>query len=190
MDQEDVEAAILAIERPHPSLRTYYLISSLAWGPLFPIIVTIRYLRYRTIRYHFDSEGVTMRWGGLIRREVSLAYSRIQDIHLSSGLIERWLNLARIEVQTASGGTQAELTLEGLLEYRAVRDFLYGKMRGAEPEEARSISTQRASDSVVLDRASLEALTSSLQQTAEELRALRVSLNSMPAPAGAKDGTP
>lgn len=181
MDHQDEN--ILTIERPHPSLLTYYLIASLAWGPLFPVIATLKYLRYRTIRYHFDAEGVTMRWGGLIRHEVSLAYSRIQDIHLSSGLIERWFNLARIEVQTASGGTKAELTLEGLLEYRAVRDFLYGRMRGADPENRSPDSTTQ--HSAILDAAALEALTSALQQTASELHAIRVSLK--PAAVAAKE---
>ena len=51
----------------------------------------------------FDEEGISVRWGILFRREINLTYARIQDIHLRSNFIERWLNLARIEVQTASG---------------------------------------------------------------------------------------
>jgi putative membrane protein len=157
-------------------LLRYYLLVSLAWGPLFPIIATIRFLRYRTIRYHFDAEGVTMRWGGLIRREVSLAYSRIQDIHLSSGLIERWLKLARIEIQTASGGNQAELTLEGLLEYRLIRDFLYARMRGSDDRHPATTASP-SGHTAMLDAETLHALTASLQQTAEELRAIRIALH-------------
>jgi putative membrane protein len=72
-----------------------------------------------------------MRWGILMRREVMLNYSRIQDIQLRANFIERWLGLARIEIQTASGSAGAQMTLEGLLNFFEVRDFLYSRMRGA-----------------------------------------------------------
>ena len=45
------EAAILAVDRPHPSLWTYYAVSLLAFPPLFPILILPRYFRYHTLRY-------------------------------------------------------------------------------------------------------------------------------------------
>jgi putative membrane protein len=60
-----------------------------------------------------------------------LNYSRIQDIQLRANVVERWLGLARIEIQTASGSAGAQMTLEGLLNFVEVRDFLYSRMRGA-----------------------------------------------------------
>ena len=72
-----------------------------------------------------------MGWGILFRREINLTYSRIQDIHLVSNIVERWLGLARIQIQTASGSAKAEMTLAGLLQFERVRDFLYSRMRGA-----------------------------------------------------------
>lgn len=60
-----------------------------------------------------------------------LNYSRIQDIHLHSNVIERWLGLARIEIQTAAGSTGSEMTLEGLEDPEGMRNFLYSRMRGA-----------------------------------------------------------
>src|SRR5210317_1714714 len=124
------ESAIFAIERPAPNLFTYYLLSSFVLGPLFFILLIPLYFRYHTLRYRFDEEGISMRWGILFRREVNLTYARIQDIHLASGILQRWLGLADIHIQTASGSAAAEMTIEGLLEYEAVRDFLYGRMRG------------------------------------------------------------
>ena len=97
------ESAIFAIERPASNLFTYYLLSSFVLGPLFFILLIPYYFRYHTLRYRFDEEGISMRWGILFRREINLTYARIQDIHLRSNFVERWLNLARIEVQTASG---------------------------------------------------------------------------------------
>jgi len=154
---------ILKIDRPLPSLLRYYQLSSLFWGPLFFIPLVQRSLRFRTIRYEFDAEGVTMRWGGLERHEVSLAYARIQDIHLSANVLERWLGLARLEIQTASGDAKAEMTLEGLPDPLAVRDFLYERSRGARQTTA----VPTAPD------AETNALAQILLDVAAELRAIR-----------------
>lgn len=121
---------IRQIERPSSSLLAYYALASLLGGPLFPLLFLPRLFRYLTLRYTLDEEGVSARWGVLFRREIHLTYSRIQDIHLSSNLFERWLSLARIEIQTASGSSKAELTIEGVHEFDALRDFIYARMRG------------------------------------------------------------
>ena len=122
--------AIYAIERPHSKLFTLYLLRSILSGPLIVFTFPLLFFRYHTLRYRFDEEGVSMRWGILFRREVNLTYARIQDIHLTSGPIQRWLGLADLHVQTASGSAAAEMVVEGLLEYESVRDYLYGRMRG------------------------------------------------------------
>jgi putative membrane protein len=100
-------------------------------GPFFPFVLVPLYFRYHTMRYRFTDEGVSMSWGVLFRREINLTYARIQDIHLTSNFVERWLGLARIQIQTASGSARAEMTIEGVREVRALRDFLYSRMRGA-----------------------------------------------------------
>lgn len=122
---------IFAINRPHEKLMTYYVLRAFRALPAFPLVVLIDYFRYHTMRYRFDEEGISMSWGILFRHQTVLNYSRIQDVHLRSNLIERWLGLARVEIQTASGSSNAEVTLEGLLEFEAIRDFLYSRMRGA-----------------------------------------------------------
>jgi len=124
------EQAILAIERPHAALWRLYLLRILLLFPLAPLLLPFLWFRYHTLRYRFDAEGVSMRWGILFRREVNLTYRRIQDIHVTSGILQRWLGLADIHVQTASGSAGAEMTIEGLKEFQQVRDFLYERMRG------------------------------------------------------------
>ena len=66
---------------------------------------------------------------------VLLNYSRIQDIHLRSNLIERWLGLARIEIQTASGADSSNMTLEGMEDPEGMRDFLYSRMRSTREDK-------------------------------------------------------
>ena len=123
---------IFALERPHPSLWRLYILRAVLTGPFAVVLLPLFFFRYRTLRYRFDEEGIHMQVGVLYRREVNLTYARIQDIHLQSGILQRWLGLADIHIQTASGSASAELVIEGFKEFEAIRDFLYARMRGAQ----------------------------------------------------------
>ncbi len=136
MSPAPIPPHIVAIERPRESLLTYYLVQAIAANVAFPFIFPYLYFRFHTMRYRFDTDGIHMQWGILFRREVLLNYSRIQDIHLRSNLIERWLGLARIEIQTASGSSSGNMTLEGMEDPEGMRDFLYSRMRGIHDEPA------------------------------------------------------
>lgn len=159
---------VLAIEGPHPNLMTYYVLSSLLAGPFFLVPLVVLSFRYHTMRYRFDEHGVSMRWGILFRREVSLAYARIQDIHLTSNIVERWLGLAQVKLSTASGSASAEMTIEGRRDYELVRDFLYSRMRGLPDAPAAAHSPAPGSGD-----ASPDSVVSALRQVSEDLRAVR-----------------
>lgn len=126
------DAAILALTRPHKNLFWLYAMASLAGLIAAPIVFVPLYFKYHTLRYRLDEEGISAAWGILFRHEVHLTYKRIQDIHVKRNLFERWLGIATVQVQTASGSSSAELALEGMGDYEAVRDFLYRRMRGYE----------------------------------------------------------
>jgi putative membrane protein len=189
--------------QPHSRLLIYYTLTSLLFGPFFPFAFLPFFFRYRTLRYEFDGEGVTMRWGILFRREISLTYARIQDIHLTSNVVERWLGLARIQIQTASGSAGAEMTIEGLRDFEMIRDGLYSRMRGV--RERRGVDGHRSASAPGIDAThpSVDAdlagglavhglpgsegpvgelevtpgeLAAALQETAAELRRLREAL--------------
>lgn len=162
---------IYAIERPHRSLLTLYILRSILSGPMVIVLLPLFYFRYATMRYRFDEEGVSMRWGILFRREVNLTYARIQDIHLSSGVLQRWLGLADVQIQTASGSASAEMTIEGIPEFGEVRDYLYSRMRGQRegtPVEAAQGATATDGDAVEL----LTGLADELRQTRQALERL------------------
>ncbi len=124
------EATIRTIERPHRNLLAYYGLQSLSALFLAPFLFVPLLCKYLTLRYRIDDEGVSASWGVLFRREIHLTYRRIQDIHVSRNLFERWLGIGKVEIQTASGNATAELSLEGMQAYEDVRDFLYTRMRG------------------------------------------------------------
>ena len=124
------ETDIYQIQRPSPMLLKLYIIRSILSGPFIIFSMPVLLFRYYTLKYRFYSEGISMKWGFIFRREVNLTYARIQDIHLTSGVIQRWLGLADLKIQTASGSAEPEMTIEGIVEYEKLRDFLYTKMRG------------------------------------------------------------
>ncbi len=187
MNARPSDAAIFALERPHPRLWRYYLLSSLAIPPLFPFIALPLWFRYHTMRYRFTAEGISMSWGLLFRREVIIQYARIQDIHLRSNLVERWLGLARVLVQTASGNASAEMTLEGLLEYEAVRDFLYDRMRGVKDRHHPATTSASLAPAAHLPAPESAEVAATLREVANELRLLRAALAGHSDPASPKE---
>ncbi len=142
------------ITRPDERLMKYYVIVSILTLVAFPITLTALWIQFRTMRYRFDDEGVWRAQGLLWRREVNVAYRRIQDIHLTSGLLQRWMGLATVSIQTAAGSANPEVTIDGVLEAEALRDFLYTKMRGvrdpahgaATPHAAAALESVSAQD--------------------------------------------
>lgn len=161
---------IFKLERPDPALWKYYLIRAVLAGPFIVFVLPFLYFRYHTLRYRFDEEGIHMKVGILFRREINLTYARIQDIHLRSGVIQRWLGLANVEIQTASGSAGAELVIEGFKEFEMIRDFLYTRMRGYQGTVAAAPASNVTTSSVGAQGADAVALLLSIR---DELRRTR-----------------
>ncbi|WP_202617323.1 PH domain-containing protein [Roseimaritima sediminicola] len=142
------------IQRPDKALLWYYVLCALATGPAFPIVLVPLLCRYYTLRYRFDDRGICLSWGVLFRAETYLTYKRIQDIHLNRNLVQRWFGLANLTVQTASGSAAPEMKIEGVLEAEALRDYLYGMMRGARESAVHGspddLTTDAAADPAVM----------------------------------------
>jgi uncharacterized membrane protein YdbT with pleckstrin-like domain len=171
------ESAIRAITRPHKSLLTMYFLQALVTLIAFPFVFVPLYFKYHTLKYKFDDEGISASWGVIFRHEIYLTYRRIQDIHVNRNLFERWLGIGRVELQTASGSSSAELSLEGMEQYEAVRDFLYGRMRGTgagaatSDPSAEGSATGESDEAVVLLRAikeDIEGVRSALETGGRE----------------------
>lgn len=113
------------ITRPTPRLMVYYFVSSLFLGPLFFLALIPLFFRYRTMRFTFDENGITLKYGAFFQREKRLNYRRIQDIHLTRGVLQRRFGLANVSLFSASGSAGPEMTLEGIPNPDALRDFFY-----------------------------------------------------------------
>ena len=178
MTHEPLPSSIVSLERPQRALWTYYVLSALATGPGVFVMLPYLYFRYHTLRYRFDEEGIHMRVGIFFRQEVNLTYARIQDIHLRSNLVQRWLGLANVQIQTASGSSNAELMIEGFKEFEAIRDFLYTRMRGYQAAStADRTQSSSVSGSLAVESDDMIAL---LQGIRDELRRTRELLEANP----------
>ncbi len=151
-----------AITRPVDSLLVYYFIVSLSALVAFPIVFIPLLIRYRTMSYRFDDKGVSMCWGFFFRKEVHLTYRRLQDIHVTRNILERWMGLAKVPIQTASGTSGATMKIEGIRQAEELRDFLYSKMRGARAGEEPHADGGQADEALGL-----------LRQIRDDLRSLR-----------------
>ena len=157
-------ATIFGITRPDPKLFRVYLLRCLITGPFFPILIIPLYFRFHTLRYRFDEEGIGVSVGIIFRRESYITYSRMQDIHLSRGLLERWFGLGTVEVQTAAGSSDAEIKIEGLALYNELRDFLYTRMRGVQAPAAAAKPQDGAAGVLAEIRDELKALRLDLEK--------------------------
>lgn len=134
-EQARKDAWVRALTRPHSGLFWLYAARSCLTAFAMPVVFTVLWFKYHSLRYAFGDEGVTVSWGILFRQESYVPYRRIQDLHVRRSFLERWLGIATVDVQTASGSASAEIQLEGLQDHDAVRDFLYRRMRGLEGGE-------------------------------------------------------
>ncbi|MFO0922716.1 MAG: PH domain-containing protein [Pirellulales bacterium] len=164
-----------SITRPAPELFTYYLIIAILTLPAVIIVLPALWFRYITLRYTFDEEGVSMRWGIFFQRETVLTYRRIQDIHVTRDLLQRWLGLATVSIQTAAGSAMPEMKLEGILQAEPLRDFLYERMRGARGVAA--LSDANTSSSVAVHATS--TVGSSQEDSAQLLTEIRDNLQKL-----------
>jgi putative membrane protein len=162
-----------SITRPDPALMQYYIIVSLLTVAGFPFVIWPLVFKYNTLRYKFDDKGVSMSYGLLFRKEIYLTYRRIQDIHVTRNFIHRWLGLAVVSVQTASGSSGAEMTIEGIRNPEALRDFLYAKMRGARDGEDASLSAGDSDRAGADKEGQADEALALLHEIRDELRALR-----------------
>ncbi len=152
------------ITRPEPVLLTLYVLRSLCSLVFLPLVLPPLLFRYYTLHYRFDGESVRKSYGLIFKHEDLVQYARIQDLHMSRGLLERWLGLGTIQVQTASGSMTPEVTIEGLTNFEEVRDFLYAQMRGARFGEDEHTAAKPAEDDDVVTL---------LTQIRDEVRLLR-----------------
>lgn len=172
-------AQVQALTRPDPQLWTLYIIYSIMSTVALPFVLLPLYFKYRTLRYRFDDEGVSVSFGLIWRRETYLTYARIQDIHVTRNIFERWLGLGTVKIQTASGNSAATESVTGIRAFQEVRNYLYAHMRGN--LHVADGDAEMPGTAALPDGGGSPATAAALTGIRDELRAVRLLLEALPA---------
>lgn len=83
---------------------------------------------FKALEYTIDDDGVKMNGGVVWKKYVTVPYSKITNIDITRGPLQRLYNIGTIHVQTAGAsgkqGEKAELKLAGIRDLEKVREVI------------------------------------------------------------------
>lgn len=126
---------VLAFTRraPYELLFLVFLLPSTAFA----------FLRYSFYSYRLDADGIVVREGVLRRTVRQVPYARIQNLDLTSGLLQRSLRLTELSLETASGSEpEAVFRWLGPDQVEAIR----ARVAAARPKPAAAPATPKIGD--------------------------------------------
>jgi membrane protein YdbS with pleckstrin-like domain len=142
-------------------------LNGLWWAPL--MIWSGFY--HRSLSYEIGDEQVIVRQGVLTRAVKHVPYRTVTNITVKRGLIDRWLGLGTLEIQTAgvSGTQQAEQSLVGLADPDEVYALVVGQLsrfRGAmAPTQAEEEAPSGVDETLAALLAEVRAIREMLEQS-------------------------
>ncbi len=140
----------------------------LLWAISAPIIT----LWIKNLTYYIEDDRITIHKGILTKQQQNIPYRAITDFILHRSLYDRFLGIGAIRIQTAGQARTAtgyEGQLSGLLQWEDLHQQLRSKLRILHPI---------AEATTVAESVSLLSSDDKLQQILEELKAIRIVLES------------
>jgi len=96
----------------------FIMLLILLWIPAF----------YRSLEYSINTDSVSGKKGVFWRRTVAIPYSKITNIDITQGPVQRWFDIGTIHCQTAGmagpQGQKAELKLLGIKDLEDVKEMI------------------------------------------------------------------
>jgi len=141
-------------------------LNGLWWAPL----MVWAGFYYRSLSYEIGDEQVIVRQGVLTRAVKHVPYRTVTNITVKRGLLDRWLGLGTLEIQTAgmSGTQQAEQSLAGLTDPQQVYDRVVaqlGRFRGGmAPTQAGAEATGSTDETLAALLAEVRAIREALEK--------------------------
>ncbi len=98
-----------------PAIPTFF------WIPFF----------WGTLRYTVRDDAVQSSGGVFFRKRITVPYTKVTNVDIYQGPIERMFGVGRLGIQTAgmSGQSGSELIIQGIRDLTATRDLIYAKVR-------------------------------------------------------------
>lgn len=130
---------------------------------LFSIIgvVLILFIAYQVLYwirfiFYITSDELRIEYGVFVRQKRYIPKERIQTVQISAGVIQRIFGLVKVQVETAGGGSKAEVELAAISNAQAVKlqeELQTSQLQHVQPEDE-SIHEYRLSTGALLVTAS------------------------------------
>lgn len=121
----------------------------LLWIPAF----------YKSLEYVIDSDSVKAKAGVFWRKNVTIPYTKVTNLDVTQGPIERIFDIGTIHVQTAGAGGQqgakAEQKLVGIRNLDGLKDAILERIRCytiSAPDQVKEKITQQEDDAQIFER--------------------------------------
>jgi hypothetical protein len=99
---------------------------------MLPILIWIPAF-FRSLEYSIDNEAVKIKKGVFWRKIVTIPYTKITNIDITQGPVQRMFNIGIIHVQTAGAGgaesSKAELKMWGVRDLEGLKESIMEKVR-------------------------------------------------------------
>ncbi len=98
------------------------------WLVIMILVVIWIPAAFKALEYTIDDDGVKMHGGVVWKKYVTVPYSKITNVDITRGPLQRLYNIGTIHVQTAGAagkqGEKAELKLAGIRDLEKVREVI------------------------------------------------------------------
>ena len=116
---------------------------------------------YRELDYSIEDDVVRSKKGVFFKKRVTVPFTKITNVDITQGPLQRYFNIGTIHVQTAgasvASGQNPELKMEGIRELDALRDEImdrvktfYRKQNAAAEVKAEDAQTLAQDDSTLM----------------------------------------
>ena len=99
---------------------------------MLPVLLWIFFF-YASLEYAIDSDSVKGKSGVLWKKYVTIPFTKVTNLDITQGPIQRMFGIGTIHVQTAGAGGQqgekAELRLSGIKNLHEIKDEIMAKIR-------------------------------------------------------------
>jgi putative membrane protein len=88
---------------------------------LFLIVIVYSILKWRKFTYRIEDDEFRIEEGLIQKKRRYIPIERIQTVNTSEGIIQQLFKLVKLQVETAGGGKESEVSLEAITKHEAER---------------------------------------------------------------------
>jgi len=154
----------LAVIPPGEAEWLVLLLCLVGWLVVMGLILVWIPAYYKSLEYLIDSDSIKMKKGVFWKKNVTIPFTKITNLDVTEGPVQRMFGIGTIKVQTAGAGgqqgAQPELKLLGVRDLEGVKDSIMERVRGYTISGSSEVKEKAAEggDSEILGRM-LEELT-------------------------------